>query len=518
MLFNSLEFLFFYLPVVFFGFFLVAGARWGGARLAAIWLGLGSLFFYGWWDTRFLWLLGGSIVFNYILGRAQARNPRRPFWLVALAVGGNLAALCLFKYAGLFVSTLNQVAGTGFAVPSIALPLGISFYTFTQIAFQMDVYKGYAEEYDFSHYVLFVTYFPHLVAGPILHHKQMMPQFRRERTYRIDPANVAVGLSLFTAGLAKKVLLADRLGEYSVALFSFAGQGGAPKLLSAWAGALAFTFQIYFDFSGYSDMAIGLSLLFNITLPINFNSPYRAANIADFWRRWHISLSTFLKDYLYIPLGGNRLGVARRYANLMVVMLLGGLWHGASWTFLLWGGLHGLYLCVNHLWGWLRGLLTRRTPGRGERLAGQALTFLAVVVAWVLFRAESAPAAARVLLGMSGQAGVSLPLSALRLYEWLTGVTAPAGLVFGGAFADNPALAGLGAARLAGLLGVSAAVAWLLPNTQAVFREGLHLGGTEGVWRLNWRPNCGWAVVLGLTLAACVMDMQHVSEFLYFQF
>jgi alginate O-acetyltransferase complex protein AlgI len=510
MLFNSLEFLILFLPVTFIGFFLLASIRPWGGWLAATWLSAASIFFYGWWDPRNVLLLCGSIVFNYLLGRAQVRRTERSIGLLWLAVGGNLCLLGTYKYLGFVTTSINALARTALPVPDIALPLGISFFTFTQIAFQVDVYRSLVREYNFIHYTLFVTYFPHLIAGPILHHKQMMPQFARPETYRVSAESIAVGMSIFTAGLAKKVLLADRLGAFATPVFLSAVGGDAPTLFVAWTGALAFAFQIYFDFSGYSDMAIGLSRLFGIDLPLNFNSPYKARSIIEFWRRWHMSLSIFLKDYLYIPLGGNRLGTLRRYENLMATMLLGGLWHGANWTFVVWGGMHGLYLCANHAWKALRGHAAPQ-PGRLGRMLGTATTFLAVVVAWVFFKAESFTGALGMLRGMAGQGGVSLPMRVQGLFGGLQ----LAEIRFEGLFADNEALMALGAGRFMVLLLLTGAICWGLPNSQEMF---LRAGRPDAARGPTWRACRVWAVGLGTLLAACVMDMQHVSEFLYFQF
>jgi len=493
MLFNSLEFLLLFLPFIFIVFFILARIDVWGHKIASAWLTAASIFFYGWWDPRNVVLLCCSILFNFFMGRIQAKNSQRPAWLLSLSVGGNLALLCVYKYAGLAVSTYNTLSGSNFPVPVTDIPLGISFFTFTQIAFQVDVHRKLVNEYNFIHYALFVTYFPHLLAGPILHHKQMMPQFEQAKTYRMSADNCAVGLSLFIGGLAKKMLLADRLSAYANPVFLAASNGAPPSFFVAWTGALAFTFQIYFDFSGYSDMAIGLSRLFGIDLPLNFNSPYKSKNIIEFWRRWHMSLSTFLKDYLYIPLGGNRLGVARRYVNLMVTMLLGGMWHGANWTFLAWGGLHGLYLCINHVWHTIAGHSTVEKLNQSllVRIASTIATFFAVVVAWVFFKAESFIGALAILRGMS-----TLPDN------------------FKNIFASNETLARLGFEQLFYLLLVSVVVTWGFPNTQQIFlnHPAKHLR------RYLWRPTPAWALIFGALLAFCIMDMQHVTEFLYFRF
>ncbi|WP_404712362.1 MBOAT family O-acyltransferase [Sphingomonas sp. MMS24-J13] len=429
MLFNSYEFVFLFLPAAFAGFFLIARFH---HRLAATWLAVASLIFYGWWDPRYLVLLLGSITFNYLMGlaigfaRHDGQTTARAGILTTIAVVADLAILGYYKYTDFFIRTVDAVTGLDWAMWHVVLPLGISFFTFTQIAFLIDVYRGIAREYNAVHYFLFASYFPHLIAGPVLHHKQMMPQFDRAATYRPQAANLSDGMTLFTIGLFKKVLIADQFALYANPVFNAVEAGGHPMLTEAWVGALAYTFQLYFDFSAYSDMAIGLSKLFNVDLPINFNSPYKARDIIDFWRRWHMTLSAFLRDYLYIPLGGNRRGPARRYVNLMATMILGGLWHGANWTFALWGTLHGLYLVINHGWKVARDRLgLPSTPG-GAWLAG-CLTFVAVVVAWVFFRATSIDAALRLLGGAVGGNGLGsyhalaphVPASPAAVLAWL---------------------------------------------------------------------------------------------------
>ncbi|WP_197678983.1 MBOAT family O-acyltransferase [Pseudomonas mandelii] len=292
-------------------------------------------------------------MFNYTVGYIIAKNHERARAKskAALYVGviSNLLLLCYYKYSNFFLGEVARSTGVHMPTLELVLPLGISFFTFTQIAFLVDAWKGKAQEYNFWHYLLFVTWFPHLIAGPILHHGQMMPQFKDPEIYRIRSRNISIGVALFAVGLGKKLLLADPISTYADPVFHAAATGQAIGPMIAWVGAIAYTLQIYFDFSGYSDMAVGLSMLFGIHLPINFNSPYKARNIIEFWRRWHMTLSQFLRDYLYIPLGGNRKGETRRLVNLMLTMLLGGLWHGANWTFVIWGALHGAYLCINHM-------------------------------------------------------------------------------------------------------------------------------------------------------------------------
>ncbi|MBT9465176.1 MBOAT family protein [Hydrogenophaga sp.] len=401
MLFTSALFAWVYLPVVLAGFFVIG--RWS-ERGAALWLFLASLVFYAAWIPEFTLLLLVSITFNHVVGQRIGAQ-RSKAWLT-FGVATNLLLLAYFKYAGFLLSNINALAGTEWSLGQIVLPIGISFFTFTQIAFLVDSYAKGVREPSFVHYGLFVTYFPHLVAGPVLHHAQMMPQFARAETYRFNFTNLGIGLGIFALGLFKKVVLADGVSPYADAVFDGAEEGSAPTTEEAWLGALAYTLQLYFDFSGYSDMAVGLSWMLNIRLPFNFNSPYLATNISEFWRRWHMSLSAFLRDYLYIALGGNRRGDVRRYANLLTTMILGGLWHGASWSFVLWGTLHGLYLVIQQVWSRLRGTsdIPRAQPSGARSVAFKvlswALTMLCVMFAWVLFRSPSLDGALSIYAAM----------------------------------------------------------------------------------------------------------------------
>ncbi|MGA2054368.1 MAG: MBOAT family protein [Bradyrhizobium sp.] len=478
MLFNSYLFIFVFLPVALAGYF---AANRLGAQAPVIWLALASLVFYSFSNWPFVALLLGSIAFNYLVGwllisRHLSAGPR----LAALTVGvtGDLLALGIFKYAGFLVANFNAMFATSIAV-NILLPVGISFYTFTQIAFLVDAYRGKVAHYALPHYALFVTYFPHLIAGPILHHRDMIPQFESSDSKRPNPHLILCGLIIFGIGLFKKTGLADGIQP----LVALAFNQAVPSFDQAWIGALAYTFQLYFDFSGYSDMAIGISLMFGIFLPLNFNSPYKATSIIDFWRRWHMTLSQFLRDYLYIPLGGNRHGWLLRYVNLMITMLLGGLWHGAAWTFVVWGALHGIYLCINHAW-------INYGPPIPDRLARPAgiaaflLTFLAVVVAWVFFRADSLTSALSVLSRMAD----------------------PARIVFGRTEMVQ-----------AGLIAIYAAIAWFAPNTQAIMgydHKNRSVGENFGAWRARPLLLYGGAAAFALG----VLGIQQHSEFIYFRF
>ncbi|WP_240475800.1 MBOAT family O-acyltransferase [Herbaspirillum rhizosphaerae] len=491
-LFNSYEFVLLFLPITFFGFFLLAKI---GRNIAASWLVLASLFFYGWWNPKFTLLLLASISFNYLLGYALSRQRPRGRALLTFAIAANLLLLAVFKYSNFFIATASALTGQPMALTDIVLPLGISFYTFTQIAFLVDTWRGVAREYNPLHYLLFVTYFPHLIAGPVLHHKQMMPQFASSAIYKINVDDVAAGLSIFTIGLAKKVLLADSFSQFSTPVFAAADHGIHLHFFAAWMGAVAYTMQLYFDFSGYSDMAIGLSLLFGVRLPINFNSPYKSASIIDFWRRWHMTLSQFLKDYLYIPLGGSRHGKFRTYLNLMATMVLGGLWHGANWTFVCWGALHGIYLLINHAWRAIGGKMGFSSSPR-FRPFGVFLTFLAVVVAWVVFRSTTIHSAVLMLGDMLHWPGgyffdlAEIKKNAIGSKEF---------------FADRD----LGMKHFLALTASAACLLWLLPNTQE-YMNGSH--------RLRWRPTKLNALFWGMVFALCLTKMASVSEFLYFQF
>jgi len=519
MLFSSPEFIYLFLPIVLSGFFWLA--RWSH-RIAATWLLATSLFFYGWWNPAYLGLLIGSICFNYGMGLVLARESLRPEAsrrriLLAFGVCANLALLGYFKYANFFLDSANTTLGTDWHAGEIILPLGISFFTFTQIAFLVDAWRGLAKEFNFIHYGLFVTYFPHLIAGPVLHHKEMMPQFGQRETYRLNWENLSVGLTIFAIGLFKKIILADGVAPYASPVFDAAGSGADLTFLEAWGGVLAYTLQLYFDFSGYSDMAIGASRMFGVRLPLNFNSPYQALNIVDFWRRWHMTLSRFLRDYLYFPLGGNRHGKSRRYLNLMATMLLGGLWHGAGWTFVIWGGLHGLYLVVNHAWGGVKQSLGLPTDRWWTRLLAWSTTFLAVLIAWVFFRATSVDAALSLLMAMAGGHGVAVPGQWLAESHWRIGwLLHSLGIQIGDAGKHVPdpwAWAWIAALLL---------VAARMPNTQRLltdFQPALDYvaaAGRQISWRFRFSP--AWATLTFILLIAALTRGEAVSEFLYFQF
>jgi alginate O-acetyltransferase complex protein AlgI len=511
MLFNSFEFIFLFLPICMAGFFTIARFS---KNAAAAWLFLCSLFFYSWWDWKYLWLLLGSITFHFLIaqGLLKLQGHRKKTLLIS-AIVIDLGLLIYFKYADMFIGSWNHISADNVALLRIVLPLGISFFTFTQIAYLVDTYEGKVKETRPIHFGLFVTYFPHLIAGPVLHHKEMMPQFNNAKTYTVQWRLIALGLGVFTIGLGKKVLLADNLASYANAYFANPQDVG---LFLAWQGVLAYSFQLYFDFSGYSDMAVGLSLMLGIKLPINFYSPYRAINISEFWRRWHMTLSRFLRDYLYIRMGGNRHGKGRRYFNLLMTMFLGGLWHGAGWNFAIWGVMHGLYLCVHEVW--------RATLGRffGKSkltiFLATALTFVAVLFAWVPFRSSDLQTTLYIWGAMIGNTGVSVPAIFLDHMPSLGSTLTSLGISSG---------IGGGKAFVYGFLWIllAAFIAFACPNSYQLYRkfrvaivDKPILENIVQSTNLSLRMNKSSAALLGILFVVCLLFLGRPSEFLYFQF
>jgi len=391
MFFNSYIFIFAFLPITFFIYFYLNKKHLTEA--AKGFLVFASLFFYSWWNIAYLPLILGSMLFNYIigesLGKSQEHQKVGKKTLLTIGIVANIALLGYFKYADFLIENFNLVAGTEIPLLHLALPLAISFFTFQQIAYLVDSYRGETKEYDFLRYALFVTFFPQLIAGPIVHHKEMMPQFAKTRNKLKNYHNIAMGLFIFSIGLFKKVVIADTFAVWATKGFDVAKE---LNFVEAWVTSLSYTFQLYFDFSGYTDMAIGAALLFNIKLPINFNSPYKAVSIQDFWHRWHITLSRFLRDYIYIPLGGNRKGEIHTYRNLFTTFLIGGIWHGAGWTFIFWGALHGGAIVIHRMW--------QKLGIRMHTLLAWFITFNFVNIAWVFFRAKEWDDAIKVLHGM----------------------------------------------------------------------------------------------------------------------
>lgn len=502
MLFNSPVFLFGFLPLTALLCFSIRALMGREASLA--FLVLASLFFYGWWNPVYLPLLIGLAVFNFLLARPIMSERLKPGggWsraLLILGVSVDLGALGYFKYTDFMIGTVNALAHTDYNLQHIVLPLAISFFTFQKIAYLVDASRGKVEPHSFLEYCFFVMFFPQLIAGPIVHHHEIFTQTKTARSFAFDRMNVAIGLTIFFLGLFKKVVLADNVAPTANWVFGMAHQGQEIGFLNAWEGMLAYTFQLYFDFSGYSDMAIGAARIFGIKLPLNFHSPYQAVNIIDFWRRWHMTLSRFLRDYLYISLGGNRKGFFRRYINLFLTMALGGLWHGPAWTFMLWGAAHGSFLIINHTW---RAIKKKPINTWWSNGIARLITFLAVALAWVLFRAESLEAAGAIYLGLIAIPAELPPEVLVRDLAWL--------------------------AFWMGLV-------WFWPNTQQImalvkpaFDYDRHdrnkdplllpIESTRFTRLVTWRPAMMSAIVVGVAASAALLSLQRVSEFLYFQF
>lgn len=473
MLFNSYQFLFIFLPVVVVLYWLLPK---GYPRL--VFLAVVSLVFYGLWDWRYIPLLLGTTLVDYVAGQVmvkigggeeagEAGPDRRRKLVLATAIAINLVLLGYFKYTDFFLHQLDgllELIGTDASLPMmhVVLPIGVSFYTFAGISYAVDVYRGSIKPAKtVVHYLAWATLFPYLMSGPIIRYQHVGAQLERTQQ-RFRWSLIGTGLFFLAFGLAKKMLVADLMAPYINDLFAHPGHLG---LISGWSAALGYTLQLYFDFSGYSDMAVGVALMIGLKFPQNFDSPYKAANVSEFWRRWHMTLSSWLRDYLFIPLGGSRGGQLITVRNLLITFLLGGLWHGAAWTFVAWGLLWGIYLSVHSTlrkhkltpsWTWLNRIIT----------------FVCAVVAWVFFRAGSLRGALNVLYAMTGLNGISGH-----------GLLAPRSLLLGFiAF---------------GLLWVN-----LAPNT----------------WEIKPKPRLRWAIVLGVLLGGSLLAMSAPSEFLYFQF
>ncbi len=523
MLFNSYIFLFGFLPVALLGYEIAGRFH---RRAVVAWLGFASLAFYAYWRPAFVLVLISSILFNFGAAELISRSPAggsRSRWLLTAAIVGNLGALAYFKYLFPVLNFVSYHTGWFERFSDVLLPLGISFFTFTQIAFLVDLQQGVAKQQDILSYVLFVTFFPHLIAGPILHHKEMMPQFQQDRRYRLSLADVSVGLSWFVMGLGKKVLIADHFAIISNEIFRHSHSLHAR---AAWCGALSYALQLYFDFSGYSDMALGLARMFSINFPLNFNSPYKAHNIIDFWQRWHITLSQYITTYVYSPL---QFSLRRRrrasgkpvnrealetlggFATLIAfpmifTMSVAGVWHGAGLTFVVYGLLHGAFLTINHAWNIFSqrraaaNLHTQPHPLVAYLSHGGSvlLTFLCVLITLVFFRANSLSDA------------VALLRSMVHSYGSLIGPPLDDHIV-----ASN----GMAVKIAAGLF-----VCWFLPNTQqllSAFHPSLHpeLVTVSKRWSsVLWRPGFAWSFTLGCVLLVVLIQLQRPATFLYFQF
>lgn len=481
MLFNSYEFIFIFLPFVVLSTFCFL--KFCHSYVALTFLFLSSILFYAYWNIKYLVLLLASISFNYVIACLIGRykNSSKIFLLIGVWV--NLLILIYYKYINFFLEVLSiHIEKSSFS-DSVGIPLGISFFTFTQIAYLMDIYQRKAEVETPVRYGLFVTFFPHLIAGPILHHKIIMKQFWDYSSKHINPQTVSIGASIFCIGLFKKVIIADTLSGKVDLLFSPLFDINLLTFGSAWFAALGYTVQLYFDFSGYSDMAYGLAYMFGIVFPINFYSPYKADSIIDFWRRWHMTLSQFLRDYIYFPLGGNRKTKILQYRNILVTMALGGLWHGAGWTFILWGVYHGVLLIINH---------QLRSHSYGltiPRLVKIFLTFMIVCLGWVVFRASTVSKAIDIYKGMVGINGIGM--TDINYIEWA-------------------------------VLTLGLCIVFIFPNTIQIFSLYVHLPSFKseaiGINSIKWRPNLFWALALAVIGVISITSLSKVSSFLYYQF
>jgi len=435
--------------------------------------------------------------------------------LLIIGLSFNIGLIIYFKYTNFFIGIIDNLGSSLGKIDGIILPLGISFYTFEQISYLVGVATGKGKHYSINQFLLFVTFFPHLIAGPILSADELLRQLR-SLNYRFNVRNLALGFTVFSVGLFKKTVIADSVATYATPVFTAADHDEIISFLIAWQGAIAYTLQLYFDFSGYSDMAIGLAKMVNINLPMNFFSPYKALSIGDFWRRWHITLSRFLRDYVYIPLGGSREGEVRRYVNLIITMFLGGLWHGANWTFVLWGGLHGMYLCIDHGWQRLLKLRGWKVPSNWlTLLAARSLTFLAVVISWVLFESETLEGVKNILRGMAGLNGIILPLP--EDLSTKLAILSHFGIKFG--TEEN-----FGGIYSVALILSLLAVVFFFPNLYELMKnEKVALdvyGHLEKVTsrRWIWQPTIFWAIFTGILFCFGVGFTNGHSKFLYFQF
>ena len=468
MLFNSPVFLFAFLPLSIWLFWRAIKVR---SRIQI--LVVMSLIFYGWWDPAYLLLIGASIAINYWVGHKVATSRT---WIVA-GIAFNLGLLAIFKYADFAIGSFNAVTGSSFPMMQLALPLAISFFTFQQIAYLVECRRGQAPERDPLIYALFVLFFPQLIAGPIVQYREVGPQFR-VLGVPIRADLFAQGVFLLTLGLFKKVAISDQLAKWVDPAFASPGD---LHFYDAWVAVLSYTLQLYFDFSAYSEMAMGLAMMFGIVLPLNFNAPYKAGNIAEFWRRWHITLGRFMRDYVYVPLGGNRNGYARQLAALMITMVLGGLWHGAAWTFVAWGALHGIYLVLHRVWT-LTGMRLPNALGVGT-------TFLAVVWSWVLFRAQSLQDAMLIWKAMLGQSGMEWPRA-------LAPILGP-----GVEYRYSPYYEGYELIPIVLLL----LAVWRAPTVHEI-------------WQRHVRSSPRWAVAVASVGLVAFFHLSTPQEFAYFQF
>ena len=523
MLFNSLEFLFLFLPVTLISYYFLINKIENDTKIN--FLIFVSLIFYGWWNFKYLFLIIFSIMVNYLCGLLIINSQKRYFlkkFSLIMGVFVNLSILVYFKYSNFFIENINELFGLNFILYSIILPLGISFFTFQQISFLMDLFRNEKLYIKMNYYFLFVTFFPQLIAGPIVNYREMVDQYDPSKNKLNNIwSNLSIGITLITIGLFKKVIIADKLAFWSDKAFVYSANEGTLTFLESWLNVLCFSFQIYFDFSAYSDIALGLALLFGFKLPINFFSPYKATNIIEFWRLWHITLSRFLKNYLYIPLGGNKFGKVRQFVNLFVVMAIGGFWHGASWTFILWGIMHGIFLSINHYlnYAYTKLKINFIRENKIYFWISRILTFFLVSFAWVLFRSDDLNSAKNMYLSLFGFNGFSLPTH----YEFLLGSFSNYLKYFGVTF-ENMTNYG-GGMQVLWVLGGFFWV-WFLPNSIEFmqkfdfFIKSNNFKFSSNKNYLYWVPNKVYNFIFSTTLIIIIIKIfqGQEGEFIYFQF
>jgi alginate O-acetyltransferase complex protein AlgI len=532
MLFNSYVFMFVFLPTVLAGYTLAL--RYNN-RIAMAWLFASSLFFYGWWNPAYIWLIAVSLLFNYMAGKYLNRNGSS--WALFGAVGANLFLLGYFKYAVFLTGIWVNLSGTELTIGAIILPLGISFYTFQQIAYLVDSYHRKIVHHDLLNYAVFVTFFPQLIAGPIVHQAEMLPQFAQANSRKLA-RNISIGATIFIIGLFKKVVIADNLAVYATPMFEAATMGVQISFLEAWGGATAYTLQLYFDFSGYADMAIGAGRMFGVKLPLNFNSPYKSTSIIEFWSRWHLTLTRFINAYLYTPitLHATRWRARRSLSistkNLFdvgafmfllvwptfITMTLIGLWHGAGWTFILFGFVHGIAIATNHLWRNIKSKFRSRRPSRWWAVFGSwLLTGVFLIITLVIFRAANWDTALNVLHGMTGlDDRLLVTVGYVPLLEPLSFLIGDLNV------SETPLLYFQGRSQLAW---ISACILLILvaPNTNEWMRRYMP---SSKIPRSSlylpkfalWRPTPVWAAFSIVLMSLSLVSALQPSEFLYYQF
>ena len=497
MYFNSFQFLLLFLPVTLLGFYLIN--RVEPCRWPIVWLVGASLVFYGFCNLVLVGVLIGSVLTNYVLGRFFNDSQISKVNLKKILYFGiicNLGVLIYFKQFGFYGGSQPHEFSPAYPW-GVIIPVGLSFFTFQQIIYLVEVWRGRVDGNSFWNYFLYVVFFPQLLNGPIVRPNEFFPQLVGKKFFKFQAGRIAAGLTIFSCGLFKKVVLADGIARYSDSAFDAVAQGAVLSMIEAWSGTLSFTLQVYFDFSGYSDMAVGLGCLLGIRLPINFESPYKASSLIEFWHRWHMTLSRFVRDYIYIPLGGNRKGSLKRTGNIFIIMLIGGIWHGTGTTLIIWGSLHGIFLAINHFWRQLQNSLGY-SFGRKNfiyEISGCVITFITVAVLWILFRAEGLDVAVSIIQSLFGfQTSPEVDFNNIKISE----------------------------DRLWFLI----LIVWFAPNMKEImskYFEGENVGVTQhnsviGRRWYHWYPTTWWAAFTSILFIMSLLELTQGERFIYFQF